>query len=156
MLSYLCRSPKYLLSCLQDGVWNTLDHEARYGPTKCPPLPYEGLVTNSQQTKACEGLWSEGEAAGQREGSALQGKAVGSSTRQKQHSESRAAAVLEPGWAQADCRSNQCFAWTQQPHSSRPPQTLFPPGLWGTKVWEDPQHLLWSALLCCYARGCWH
>lgn len=40
-----------------------LDHEARYGPTKCPPLPYERPVTEAQQSRACEGQWSGGEAA---------------------------------------------------------------------------------------------
>lgn len=98
-----------------------LDHEARYGPTKCPPLPYERVVTNSQQTKACEGLWSEGEAAGQREGSALQGKAVGSSTRQKQHSESRAGSRGKERpqlWSQAGLRLTAGVTSALPGHSS--------------------------------------
>lgn len=65
-----------------------------------------------------------------------------------------AAALLEPAWAQGGCSSDQGSAWTQQPHS-RPPQMLLPPGEWGDEVWEDPQHLLCSALACDYTLGRW-
>lgn len=77
-LSYLYRPLKYLLSCLQGGVWNLLDYEARYGPTKCPPLPYE----TPDRSPVEQSLW--GAVEWRRGCRALQCKAVGCSTQRAQ------------------------------------------------------------------------
>lgn len=158
MLSYLCRPLKYLLSCLQDGVQTILDYEASYGPTKCPPLPCERLAAFSQQSKACEGLWSGGEGTELCKvpcSAKLWGPAPGGSSRgvggfqSKQLREEGAAAVLEAGWAQGGCSSNQCCAWTQQPRfqTSTEAVSTRSVGSWGVGGHTAPSGVSPSVLL---------